>query len=204
MNLLTLENSGRMFFTNDTVAEILGISKPAARVLCARYFKNGIFLKLKKNIYVLRSRFDLINQEDIFYLSNLIQTPSYISLMTALAYYEVTTQVIRPDVVEAIGLTRSCEFESGNLSFAYRKINFGLYFGFKRIGKFFIASKEKAFLDILYLKTFGKYDFDLDSIDFGKLSISDLKILVTKFPRRTRTALIKILTQYKNARFTKT
>lgn len=195
MNLLTLENSGRMFFTNDNIAEIFGISKPSARVLCARYFKNGVFLKLKKNIYILRNRFDLLNREDVFYLSNLIQTPSYISFMTALAYYEVTTQITRPDIVESVSLSRTSEFKSEKMDFVYNKVKFDLYFGFKRIGKFFIASKEKAFLDLLYFKTLGKNDFDMDSVDFSKLSIPDLKTLAIKFPKRTQFALIKILKQ---------
>ncbi len=49
----------------------------------------------------------------------------------------------------------------------------------------FIATKEKAFLDAMYLYSFGKYSFDLDSIDLSKLDVKKIDELLKNFPEKT-------------------
>lgn len=190
MNLIKLKQSQSPFFTTQKVAEVLGISEASARVLCSRYTRKGIFLRLKKNYYIFSFEQNLLSKEELFYISNLIQTPSYISLTTALSYHGMTTQITR-DVIEAINPIRSEEFETGQFLFTYRKIKPELYFGFERRGKFFIATKEKALLDALYLTSLGRYDMDRSSIDLRCVSWPILKGLSKKFPKRTQEELIK-------------
>lgn len=193
MNLPKLNNSNQFYFTTESVAGTLGITKASARVLCSRYVKRGIFIRFKNNIYVSQYQFPSLSQEDLFYLSNLIQTPSYISFMTALSYYQVTTQITR-NVIEAANPIRTQSFDSEKINFVYNKLNPRLYFGFERLGKFFIATKEKAFLDLLYFKSLGRYAVDLDSIDLRKLSIPSLKKLSKKFSKKTQIVLEEFLT----------
>lgn len=192
MNLPQLEKYNRLFWATDSVAESLGISAKSASVLCSRYAKKGIFVKLRNNMYLASSKIPHLTRGEIFYLGNLIQTPSYISFMTALSYYGVTTQITR-DVIESASLVRTKEYDSGSLFFGYMKIKKDLFFGFERIGSYFIASKEKAFLDCLYLQSLGRYNPDMDSIDFSKLSKSLLKKLAEKFPEKTNRLLKKFI-----------
>ena len=110
--------------------------------------------------------------------------------MTALDYYQVTTQMQR-DYFESIGLKRTKQVEIEGSIFRYSKIKPDLFFGFTRRDAFFIATPEKAFLDMIYLYTLGRYVFDMASIDFRKLEENQLRELAVKFPLKTRNYLEK-------------
>lgn len=43
----------RLYFTAEDVASLLNIKSESAQVLCSRYVKRGIFVRLKNNFYVL-------------------------------------------------------------------------------------------------------------------------------------------------------
>jgi hypothetical protein len=76
-----------------------------------------------------------------------------------------------------------------NTVFNFTRISANLYFGFKKDKDFFIATPEKAFLDALYLMSIGRYNFDIDSIDFGKLNRNEIMGMVKKFPVKTKKLL---------------
>ena len=63
-----------------------------------------------------------------------------------------------------------------------------LYFGFQRQNGFFIASPEKAFGDAVYLRSLGRYKFDMTSIDPDRFDRARMKEVLGKFPERTRRA----------------
>jgi predicted transcriptional regulator of viral defense system len=197
MNYKKLKKIKKLYFGYEEIARALDIARQSALVTCARLVKSGILIRLKRNMYVLRDRWDNLAREDKFVLTNLIQIPSYISLMTALDYYEVTTQFQR-DFIESIAIRRTKEIEVEKNVFKYSKIRTGLYFGFSKVRQFFIASPEKAFLDAIYLMSLKRYSFDLTSINFDKLNIPLLKKIAKKYPPKTQ----KILEKY--GRFKKT
>ncbi|GAB4536055.1 MAG: hypothetical protein Fur0020_03830 [Thermodesulfovibrionia bacterium] len=182
---LSKKLAGLLYFTAEDVASVLGINENSAKVLCARYVQRGLFIRLKKNLYILKERWAKNTIEDFFRLANLLQVPSYISLMTALSFYEVTTQVQR-GFFESISVKRSIRYEIEGVCFNFYKIKKDLYSGFTRQDNIFIASKEKAFLDAMYLYSFGKYALDLDSIDINKLDLKMIKNLLKDFPERTK------------------
>lgn len=183
--------ANRPYFTPEDVAAVLGIKLASALVLCSRYVEKGLFIRPKKNLYILRERWQQNTVQDLFRISNLLQVPSYVSLMTALSYYEVTTQVQR-NVIEAVCLKRTARYEIENASFSFYKIKKDLYSDFVKVEEFFIATREKAFLDVLYLYSFGKYSFDSDSIDLKKIDCKRLKKMLVNFPDRTREAAKRI------------
>ena len=112
--------------------------------------------------------------------------------MPALSYYEITTQVQR-GVIESVCVKRTLKKTIENIEFNYfYKINRNLYFDFLKKDDFFIASKEKAFVDAVYLYSFGKYSFDFDSIDISKLDMKRIKKIIKNFPERTKQTLKKI------------
>lgn len=185
MNLLKLQKQPRLYFTNQDLSNILSISIKSASVLATRYVKNKIFTRLRKNFYLLSTTLLQLKNTDLFLISNLLQTPSYISFMTALGYYQITTQVNR-GIIEAVSSTRSQDFSGGNWEFVYNKIQKKLYFGFERQGNLFIAKPEKALLDMLYFTSLGKYNPDFDSLDFKKFNSVKLQKLVKKFPIKTQ------------------
>ncbi|BCB96855.1 hypothetical protein JZK55_17770 [Dissulfurispira thermophila] len=182
---LSKKLAGLLYFTVEDVASVLGINENSAKVLCARYVQRGLFIRLRKNLYILKDRWDKNTIEDFFRLANMLQVPSYISLMTALSFYEVTTQVQR-GFFESISVKRSIRYEIEGVIFNFCKIKKELYSGFTRQDNIFIASKEKAFLDAMYLYSFGKYALDIDSIDINKLDLKMIKNLLKDFPERTK------------------
>jgi hypothetical protein len=66
-----------------------------------------------------------------------------------------------------------------------------LYSGFSRTRGFFIAAPEKAFLDAVYLMSFGRYSFDIPSIDFSKLNREKIKYMARLFPLKTQNLINK-------------
>ena len=171
------ELGNKDYFTLDEAAYDLGIKPSSARVFCSRYAQKGVLIRLKKNLYTTAWRWENMKQPDFFKIANMLQVPSYISLMTALAYHEVTTQV-QQDYFESISQKRTVTYSVRDHVFQYTKIAGRYYGGFVRKGGIFIAQAEKAFLDAAYLYSFGKYRFDKDSLDLNRLEMKRLKSLL--------------------------
>ena len=190
MNLLKLRKIHKPYFSYEDIAKVLGISEASARVTASRYVRRGVLLRMKRNMYVLPEVWNAADREEKFVIANLGQTPSYISLMTALDYYEITTQIQR-DFFESVAVKRTKEIALNGSIFRYTKIASNLYFGFKKEKGVFIATPEKALLDAFYLMSFGRYTFDLSALDAEKLDEANVKCLSEKFPLRTRNMLKK-------------
>ena len=181
MKILQLEKINKMYFSIEDIARALDVAIPSAKVSASRYCAKGYILRVKRGIYILKSRWENLTEKEIFTVANILQVPSYISLTTALSYHGVSTQ-LQQGYVESIALKRTKSFEIDGGFFTYTRIGKGLYTGFSRIQGFFIASPEKAFLDAVYLELLGKYAFDISSIDKRKLDPGELSKLVKIFP----------------------
>jgi predicted transcriptional regulator of viral defense system len=190
MKAFDLNKIRKPYFGYEEIARIRGISLASAKVTASRYVKQGLLLRLKKNLYVPRKAWDTASKDDKFRLANLGQSPSYISLMTALDYYEITTQV-QHDFYESVAVRRTKEFQVNGNIFRYSKIDKRLFFGFKRENGVFIASPEKALLDAFYLMSYGRYALDISALDAQKLDRQIIKQLSGEFPLKTRKLLKK-------------
>ena len=177
--------SNKLFFSVDDLAEAAGIKNESAQVLCSRYVKNETFLRLKKNFYVLAQNWQRYNHEDYFEIANYLQVPSYISCVTALSFYGITTQVQR-GWYDNISVKRSIRFDVQSVAFHYYKFKRAYYFGFVRRGDLFIATKEKAFVDAAHLCAFGKYSMDWHACDPETLDKKLLADIMVIFPERTQ------------------
>ncbi|MFH1877400.1 MAG: hypothetical protein ABH883_01150 [Candidatus Omnitrophota bacterium] len=179
-----LKNITKLYFGYKDISVALGITDNSAKVTANRYVESGYLVRVKRNVYVLSEKWEYLEKEEKFLIANIIQVPSYISLMTALDYYEITTQIQR-GFIESISIKRTKESEINGLNFVYSKINKRLYFGFEKKQDFFIASPEKAFLDALYLMSLGRYKLDISSIDMNKLDKGKISALLKVFPKKT-------------------
>jgi predicted transcriptional regulator of viral defense system len=190
MKLQELNKIAKLYFGIADIARALGISPASAKVSASRYVKLGALVRIKKNIYVLREAWNAAGLEEKFVFANLGQTPSYISLMTALDYYEITTQIQR-NFFESIGVKRTKEIQVDSSHFRYSKVTPSLYFGFKKEKNFFIATAEKALLDAFYLLSYGRYAFDMSALDADKLDRKAIRRQSKDFPLRTKEMLKK-------------
>ncbi len=190
MKILELNKINKLYFGYEEISRILGISLQSSRVSANRYVKQGVLVRIKRNFYVLNEKWKILEKEGKFILANLVQIPSYISLMTALDYYEITSQMQR-EFIESIAVKRSKEVEVKNTVFNYTRISPVLYTGFRKEKGFFIATPEKAFLDALYLMSLGRYNLDIASINFSKLNKDEIRKLIKIFPLKTLKLLNK-------------
>jgi predicted transcriptional regulator of viral defense system len=89
-NLRILEK--RVYFSVQDVAEVFNIKYDSAKVLCSRYVENGIFIRLKKDFYLVSGTLEKLEPEHLFKIANNLQIPSYISLFSALQYHGLTKE----------------------------------------------------------------------------------------------------------------
>jgi predicted transcriptional regulator of viral defense system len=188
MKLQELNKIPKLYFGIADIARALGISPASARVSASRYVKLGALVRIKRNMYVLREFWNAAGRDEKFLFANLGQTPSYISLMTALDYYEITTQIQR-DFFESIAIKRTKEIKVNDSLFRYSKITSALYFGFKKEKDFFIATPEKALLDAIYLMSYGRYALDMSALDADKLNREEVRRRSKHFPLKTKEML---------------
>ena len=169
------------YFTTEDVTQTLGISEGSAAVLCGRYVKQGLLVRLKKGLYVRKGNLRNLRQTDLFSIANFLQVPSYVSLTTALAYHGITTQLQR-DFIESISIKRTVVFEGEGWHFRYTRIKPEFYGGFTKEEGAFVALPEKALLDALYLASLGRYSLDRSALDLDKLDKNRLLEMARPFP----------------------
>lgn len=185
-NIVKLQElSKKPYFTLSDVAQSFSLSPASVRVLCSRYVRQGVLVRLKNSFYTTTWKWEALTRRDLFKIANVLQVPSYISLMTALAYHNVTTQA-QSNYQESVCLKRSIAYHVRDAIFSYVKLQSRYYGGFIKVDGVFIADKEKAFLDAVYLYSFGKYKFDIDSLDMKKLELKRLKCLASVYPEKTK------------------
>lgn len=153
-------------FDKNTVYQLgkqLGLKDSTVNTYISRFLKYKEIYRLKNGLYVSVDFFAR-NKKDIsfsFYLANIIRTPSYVSSWTALQFYALTTEAIRPITSVTLKVTRDYQTKVGN--FSYQSINKEIFSGFSLIKgepasptsrfDFFIASPSKALFDLLYFRT---------------------------------------------------
>ena len=134
----------------------LGLSRSTIDTYISRFLKRRQLLQLKKGVYVSADAFGKNRQDAsyLFYLANVLRTPSYVSSWAALQYYDLTTEAIQTVTSVTPKITRTYQTKAG--TFAYQSINKKLFGDFSLVKgafEFFIASPSKALFDLLYFRT---------------------------------------------------
>ena len=153
-------------------------------------------IQLKKGFYITDESLKK-NRTDtsfIFFLANVLRTPSYVSMWSALQYYNLATEAINTTTSVTSQVTRSYNSMVGN--FVYRSIKKDLFFGFLLVKgnfDFFIATPAKALFDIIYFKT-----NQFRSIRLKKLAqiIADLRIDLDEFDINERKNFYALMKKY--------
>lgn len=168
-----LEKSDKLLLSIKDISRLLSVGEESAKVSAVRYVKADILSRLKKDTYILTSKLKALTEEELFSIANLVQVPSYISLTSALSYFNISTQIMR-GVVESIAVKRTKRVEVNNYEFVFSLVKKNFYTGFERKEGIFIASPEKALADAVYLSSIGKYNADYYAIDFKKTNLSQV------------------------------
>jgi len=119
-----------------------------------RWEKQGLLIKLKNGCYAFTDMADM--RGFAYHAASKMYKPSYISLHTALAFYGVIPESVSQ--ITSVSSLKSSTFENKLGIFSYKKIKPSLMFGYNAMENdgftFFLATPEKAILDLLYLYPF--------------------------------------------------
>jgi predicted transcriptional regulator of viral defense system len=196
MKTLELNKIDKPVFSISDIAETLRITYPSAVVAASRYSRMGILTRLKNDLYALTVKLPFYTEEELFRIANLIQTPSYVSLNSALSYYNFSTQQLR-GTIESIALKRTKSVELRNLVFSYTLIRKDLYTGFELKNGFFIATPEKALADCIYLAALKRRSFDFDAIEFKRLDMDAVNDFLGTTDKRVKSYRDRLCVNYR-------
>ncbi len=196
MKSLLLNGSPKSVLSTKDIANLLSISKESAKVTAVRYVRKGLLIRLKRDFYIPVNKFDKFTEKDFFRAANILQVPSYISLISALSYYNITTQQLQ-NVYESIALKRTKNVQVKNIEFNFFLVKKDFYNGFVLQDNFFIATPDKAFADIVYLTSLRKYSCDFSSINFKRLDTQRVNGYIQLTNKRTKLFWDKLCKTYK-------
>ena len=149
-----------------------------------------------------------VNESYLFMMSNKIYDPSYVSLESALANYQIIPEAVLG--VTSISSRKTKQFESAWGIFSYRSIKPSLMFGYQVVKqdkniKYKIARVEKAILDYLYLNADIKTRDDIEGIRWNRQELIDLENnalfwnYLGKFENKSLDNRVEVLLEYIHA-----
>lgn len=158
-----LLRSTKTVFTNKDVALMWGVAADnAIRVRLNSYVRSGKLIRVHRGIYAKDKNYNR------FELATRIYTPSYISFETVLTRNGINFQYYG-NIFVATYVTREIEADGQKISFVRIKdYVLSNTTGIEHVENVAIATKERAFLDRIYVSK--DYHFDnLAALDWGKV-----------------------------------
>lgn len=148
-NLVSLTSDLPCFQTSYLSA---GTSLPQVRLQLDRWEKAGKVIKIAKSVYTLAPPYIKITPSP-FAISAVLRPSSYISLHSALAFYGLIPEYVPATLALTTG--RPWQIQSPCGRFVFRHIKPAFFSGYKQHAvdrqTCFIATPEKALLDLLYM-----------------------------------------------------
>ena len=171
--LSSLKANGISVFTVSEASKILG--KTALYTAKFLQKREGIE-RVEKGKYCISGASDDAVASHIVY-------PSYLSLISALRYYNLTNQL--PGEKYVITTVRHKPLLFHKYKIRFIKVNKKLMFGFSEINGVSIASPEKIFVDVLYLKKEVWYTEEFqEGLKRGVIGIRKIKDYVIRIGNR--------------------
>ncbi|MEM0202099.1 MAG: hypothetical protein QXR73_02890 [Candidatus Micrarchaeaceae archaeon] len=163
-----LMDKGAAVFTIEDAVKILRAERGYASLFLRRSVGKGTLGVVERGMYYIKGR---ANEYEI--ASNVVR-PSYVSMVSALAYYGLTTQ--SPIYVYVVSTKRHKPLRGiEGFDIIFKNIKEGMMFGYHKEanGSIFMADPEKAIVDILYFNDVNDLDEDVlmkpPRIDVAKL-----------------------------------
>lgn len=144
-----------------------------------RWTRAGRLYQLRRGVYALAPPYQKAKPHP-FVVANQLARPSYVSMQAALAYYGMIPEYV--PVVTSVTTARPGRWETPFGIFVYRHLQPSLWRGFHQVEtspgyKAFIASPEKALLDLIYLQPGGDTRAYLQELRLQNLEQVDWKEL---------------------------
>ena len=183
-------------FTPLEFKRVFGVSDYAAKWFIKTHTKEGAFLKLRRELYMLTDY-----PVDRYFIANRLYEPSYISFDAALSFYGIIPETVYTITSATTRITR--EFEAVGVSFVYHKVKNEAYTGYKPIkyldSTILMAEPEKALADYLYFVVLRKRGLYYERLNLKKIKKTKLLDYVKLFKQPKMTKLVKKI--YVESRF---
>lgn len=165
-----------------------------------RWVKNGSLIKLRNGYYAFP---EYLNEPNFaLFVANRFYLPSYVSLHTALAFYDLIPESVMQ--ISSVTTLKTVNFQNQFGTFTYKTMKPECFFGydilpFLKDRSILMAKPEKALLDLLYLYTFYQTEEDLKELRLDEdvlheIVKSDLLLShVLKFNNKAFEKRVKIL-----------
>lgn len=180
---------------------LTGISSPMSmEVQISRWERAGKLIQLKRGVYLLGETYRKTRVFEPF-IASVLKKPSYVSLEKALEYYDLIPEAV--NVCTSVTPKRPGGFSSKVGRFSYQHIKLSLFWGYVSVtmnGQTgFMASPEKALLDLLYLKRFKitpEYIEELRLQNVEQLNLDKLLEYAKKFKKPGMLRVAKLIQKF--------
>ncbi len=151
---LLSDNRIVVFSLNDAV-KILHTSRPYTSLFLQRCVAKGLISRVENGLYY-RNR-----GANEYMIASRILSPSYVSMISALSYYGLTTQIPNKVYVVSTKKHRPIKDVMG-LTIVFKTTNRRMMFGYHKesYGNISIADPEKAIVDVFYFNDVNDLDED--------------------------------------------
>lgn len=186
-----IQNSGKTFLTARDVSIILGIEASRTRENIIRnLLESQLLTQLERGKYFITA-----NKPSDFEISQFLYSPSYISLESALSYYGIISQF--PFEITAVTPKKTAKKEINSKAYMYSHIKKDLFFGYKKVDNYLIATPEKALLDYLYMvsKAFKTENY-LNEMDFSNIERDKFEQYLKTITTSTNEKLSELIGKY--------
>ncbi|HEV2613740.1 MAG TPA: hypothetical protein VGV92_03415 [Gammaproteobacteria bacterium] len=168
----------------------------------SEWIQKGYVVPLKRGMYTLQEK-DRETKFSKYYLANQLYLPSYISLETALSYYNIIPEGVY--ATTSISSKKTQEFNNALGQFIYHHVEPNHFGDFVMVqdefkNSVYMASKERAIIDFLYFRVPWEREYKSDifteSYRFQNLEGLDTKKLrhiAKKYKINKMTILVNLL-----------
>lgn len=173
------------YFTVADLEKVLDLTRDSLYVTLNRLVKSGVLIRLARNIYSL-----FTEHVDIEKIANELYFPSYLSFEQALSQYGILSQIPYTQTFATVRPTKKRVI--ADVAIEYSHIQKELFFGYTLKNDRYIADKEKALLDQLYMVSMGKRTIDIEELDLKDMDRKKLEDYAKRFPSHIKSLLKEV------------
>jgi len=142
----------------------------------SRWTRAGWLYQLRRGVYALAPPYQKVRPHP-FVVANALVRGSYVSLQSALAYYGLIPE--HTPQVTSVTTARPGRWETPLGDYAFRHVQTAWFHGYRRLAldheqAAFVATPEKALLDLIYLQPDGEAPAYLETLRLQTLDRLDL------------------------------
>ncbi len=173
-------------FLQGNKIEVISLAE-ASRIISKPMHYTALFLKRDKLIRRAQRGLYYVYGTDEYAIASRILPNSYVSLVSALRFYNITEQI--PNTIFIISDKRHKNIDNLNGYFVrFKTVPKSMMYGYGNIDGAFVADPEKAVIDMVYLNEFKEYAEE--AIESGRLDMGKLRIYAEMSGRNSVTKRI--------------